>query len=116
MHRFIPIYAKWQGAKVTEVIVNHFPRVHGESKYGLSRIFKVILDIFVVTFLNKYLQNLSTFLEDLAYFFSNMPHFNSIYAISKILLSIVYDTNTNANGNCNDFCFRYYKHLNGIVS
>ena len=54
MHRFIPIYAKWQGAKVTEVIVNHFPRVHGESKYGLSRIFKVILDIFVVTFLNKY--------------------------------------------------------------
>ena len=45
MHRFIPIYAKWQGAKVTEVIVNHFPRVHGRSKYGLSRIFKVILDI-----------------------------------------------------------------------
>ncbi len=54
MHRFIPIYARWQGAKVTEIEINHYPRVYGKSKYGLSRIFKVILDIFVVTFLNKY--------------------------------------------------------------
>ncbi len=54
MHRFIPIYASWQGAKVTEIEINHYPRVYGKSKYGLSRIFKVILDIFVVTFLNKY--------------------------------------------------------------
>ena len=54
MHRFIPIYASWQGAKVAEIEVNHYPRTNGKSKYGLSRIFKVILDIFVVTFLNKY--------------------------------------------------------------
>ncbi len=54
MHRFIPIYARWQGGKVTEIEVNHYPRLNGKSKYGLSRIFKVILDIFVVTFLNKY--------------------------------------------------------------
>tara|TARA_B100001540_G_C15677398_1_gene583159 strand:+ start:11 stop:961 length:951 start_codon:yes stop_codon:yes gene_type:complete len=54
MHRFIPIYARWQGGKVTEIEVNHFPRISGKSKYGMSRIFKVILDIFVVTFLNKY--------------------------------------------------------------
>jgi dolichol-phosphate mannosyltransferase len=55
MHRFIPIYAKWQGAKVTEQIVNHRARRFGSSKYGLSRIPKVILDLLVVQFLFNYL-------------------------------------------------------------
>jgi glycosyltransferase involved in cell wall biosynthesis len=56
MHRFIPIYASWQGARVTEVSVTHFPRVHGKSKYGLERTFKVILDLIVVKFLAQYAQ------------------------------------------------------------
>lgn len=55
MHRFIPIYASWQGAKVTELPVTHRARQFGESKYGLERVFKVILDILVVKFLSKYL-------------------------------------------------------------
>ncbi|MBF0118236.1 MAG: glycosyltransferase family 2 protein [Desulfobacterales bacterium] len=54
MHRFIPIYASWQGAKVTEVPVTHHPRIHGESKYGLERTIKVILDLLVVKFLANY--------------------------------------------------------------
>jgi glycosyltransferase involved in cell wall biosynthesis len=54
MHRFIPIYAKWQGAQVTEIPVSHNPRIHGESKYGLNRIFKVILDLIVVWFMENY--------------------------------------------------------------
>jgi glycosyltransferase involved in cell wall biosynthesis len=54
MHRFIPIYAKWQGAKVTEIPVSHNPRIHGISKYGLNRIFKVILDLIVVWFMENY--------------------------------------------------------------
>lgn len=54
MHRFMPIYASWQGAKVTEVPVNHFPRVHGASKYGLERVMKVILDLLVVKFMANY--------------------------------------------------------------
>lgn len=54
MHRFIPIYATWMGAKVTEVPVNHHPRIHGKSKYGLERIFKVVLDLIVVKFLSMY--------------------------------------------------------------
>jgi glycosyltransferase involved in cell wall biosynthesis len=56
MHRFIPIYATWQGAKVTELPVTHHPRTHGRSKYGLSRTFKVILDLLVVKFLASYSQ------------------------------------------------------------
>ena len=54
MHRFIPIYASWLGAKVTEIPVTHHARVHGKSKYGLERVAKVILDLLVVKFLAKY--------------------------------------------------------------
>ena len=54
MHRFIPIYASWQGGKVAEIPVNDFPRSHGHSKYGLERIVKVILDLMVVKFLASY--------------------------------------------------------------
>ena len=56
MHRFIPIYASWLGAKVTEVPVRHHPRVTGTSSYGLERIFKVLLDLVVVKFLDRYAQ------------------------------------------------------------
>ncbi len=54
MHRFIPIYASWWGAKVTEIPVNHRPRVEGRSKYGFERIVKVFLDLLVVQFLGRY--------------------------------------------------------------
>ena len=54
MHRFVPIYAKWQGARITELPVKHHPRTKGKSKYGLGRIFKVMLDLLVVKFLTQY--------------------------------------------------------------
>jgi dolichol-phosphate mannosyltransferase len=54
MHRFIPIYASWMGARVTEIPVRHYPRQFGYSKYGLERVVKVILDLIVVCFLDKY--------------------------------------------------------------
>jgi glycosyltransferase involved in cell wall biosynthesis len=54
MHRFIPIYAAWQGAKVTELPVRHHPRQFGQSKYGLERIIKVVLDLMVVKFLDRH--------------------------------------------------------------
>jgi glycosyltransferase involved in cell wall biosynthesis len=53
MHRFIPIYASWEGAKVTEIPVMHHARQAGTSKYGLSRIPKVILDLLVIRFFDK---------------------------------------------------------------
>ncbi len=56
MHRFIPIYASWQGARVTEIPVTHHPRRAGKSKYGLNRTVKVILDLIVVKFLADYSQ------------------------------------------------------------
>jgi glycosyltransferase involved in cell wall biosynthesis len=54
MHRFVPIYASWHGAKVTEIPVLHHARKFGSSKYGLERIGKVVLDLIVVSFLDRY--------------------------------------------------------------
>ena len=53
MHRFLPIYASWHGAKIAEVVVNHHPRRAGRSKYGLERVAKVLLDLLVVKFLDS---------------------------------------------------------------
>jgi glycosyltransferase involved in cell wall biosynthesis len=54
MHRFVPALASQFGAKVTELPVNHFPRLHGVSKYGISRTLRVILDLMTVKFLMSY--------------------------------------------------------------
>ncbi len=54
MHRFIPIYAKWAGARITEQVVRHHARTEGKSKYGLSRTLKVLLDLTTVKFLGDY--------------------------------------------------------------
>jgi len=54
MHRFIPVFANWVGARITEVQVNHQPRKYGKTKYGLERTIKVILDLFTVKFLVSY--------------------------------------------------------------
>jgi glycosyltransferase involved in cell wall biosynthesis len=55
MHRFIPALASIDGAIIKEVPVNHRARVAGESKYGLSRTFKVILDLLTVLFLRRFI-------------------------------------------------------------
>ena len=55
MHRFLPIYAKWHGARITEIPVNHHPRKTGSSKYGLERVMKVIFDLLTVKFMDKFM-------------------------------------------------------------
>lgn len=54
MHRFIPIYASWFGARIAEIPVEHHARRFGASKYGLERVFKVVFDLIVVKFLARY--------------------------------------------------------------
>ena len=56
MHRFIPIFAAWQGGKVAELEVNHRPRTAGRTKYGLGRTFRVVLDLVLIRFLQRYAQ------------------------------------------------------------
>ena len=54
MHRFIPSYVQLVGGRIAEIPVNHFPRTRGKSKYGLSRTFRVILDLLTVKFLSSF--------------------------------------------------------------
>lgn len=54
MHRFIPAIASWYGAKITEMVVNHRPRVTGVAKYGIERTVKVFLDLMTIKFLGSY--------------------------------------------------------------
>jgi glycosyltransferase involved in cell wall biosynthesis len=54
MHRFIPVYASWVGARIAEINVNHRPRSFGKSKYSLSRTSRVLLDLITVKLLGSY--------------------------------------------------------------
>jgi len=56
LHRFIAVLAALEGATITQVDVNHHPRVHGKSKYGLSRTVKVVSDLILLLFIKQYLQ------------------------------------------------------------
>jgi glycosyltransferase involved in cell wall biosynthesis len=56
LHRFIPVLAKLQGARITQVDVKHHARVHGKSKYGINRTFKVMSDLVLMVFMRKYMQ------------------------------------------------------------
>lgn len=69
MHRFIPAYAYWQGAKVAEIKVDFHPRQHGQSKYGMIRTFKVILDLVMMRFLDKYMARPIHFFGGLGFIF-----------------------------------------------
>ena len=54
MHRFIPIYASWAGARVAEIPVDHHARTMGKSKYGISRTIKVVFDLITIKFMAEY--------------------------------------------------------------
>ncbi len=56
LHRFIPVLAKLQGAKITQVDVKHHPRKYGKSKYGINRTFRVLSDLILMVFFRKYIQ------------------------------------------------------------
>ena len=81
MHRFIPIYAKWEGARVTEIPVKHHGRSAGKSKYGISRVVKVVLDLIMITFLSRYASRPS-------YLFGTFGLFNLALALLAGLYTI----------------------------
>ena len=54
LHRFIPVLASLQGAKIAEVVVTHHPRLRGKSKYGIGRTYRVLLDLMLMLFFQKF--------------------------------------------------------------
>ncbi len=68
MHRFIPIYCYWEGARIAEIPVRHYKRQYGQSKYGLDRIFKVISDLFYLRFVLVYVTRPMHFFGKLGFY------------------------------------------------
>lgn len=77
MHRFLPALCQWRGARLSERVVHHRPRIAGESKYGLLRSFKVLFDLITVKFMGDYLTKP-------LYFFAQL----SMAALSAAFLSL----------------------------
>ena len=82
MHRFIPIYVTWAGAKLVEMPVKHHPRVRGVSKYGLGRIPKVLLDLTTVKFLRDFYVTPIYFFGYAGFFFTLLGLVTGAWAVS----------------------------------
>lgn len=87
MHRFIPAYVYWQGGKVAEIVVNHRPRIHGETKYNIYRTFRVILDLVVLKFLFNYINRPMHFFGGVGFisFFIGV-----FFALAAVILKIAH--------------------------
>jgi glycosyltransferase involved in cell wall biosynthesis len=81
MHRFIPAYVGWHGGTVTEIVVNHRARVNGVTKYGISRTFKVLLDLVVVKFLSKYMNKPMHFFGGLGFLSLGLGLLSALIAV-----------------------------------
>jgi glycosyltransferase involved in cell wall biosynthesis len=89
MHRFIPIYASWRGGRMTELEVNHRARQFGESKYGIGRTFKVLLDLMTVKFLSGYSTKPAYLFGGLGF---SLMGVGSVAALAVIFEWLVYDS------------------------
>ncbi|MBV7270435.1 glycosyltransferase family 2 protein [Winogradskyella luteola] len=86
MHRFIGLLAYLNGARIGEINVKHHHRIHGKSKYGLGRTFKVVNDILLILFQRNYLQKPLYLLGNLGIFFFALGAIINVYLlIEKIL-------------------------------
>jgi glycosyltransferase involved in cell wall biosynthesis len=88
MHRFIPAYAARIGARVTEIEVSHTPRKYGVSKYGFSRTLRVLLDLLVLRFLDKYMDRPIQFFGTIGFFFTVL---GVIAGVCAIVLRVYFD-------------------------
>ena len=83
MHRFLPAIMGYMGAKISEIEVNHRHRKSGKSKYGLSRIFKVILDLFTVKFMGDYLSKPIYFFGGIGFFLLLLSSLSAAFTLYK---------------------------------
>jgi glycosyltransferase involved in cell wall biosynthesis len=81
LHRFLPALAAWEGGKVTEMVVNHRPRTRGQTKYGLKRTFRVVLDLITVKFLGGYMTKP-------LYFFGKMACYIFLAALLVLMVAV----------------------------
>lgn len=82
LHRFIPICASWVGAKVTEMPVKHHERQFGQSKYGIDRTFKVVLDLILMKFLTDYITKP-------IYIFGSIAFMSMLLSITSFIAAVI---------------------------
>jgi glycosyltransferase involved in cell wall biosynthesis len=82
MHRFLPALCHWRGARLSELVVNHRPRVAGTTKYGLKRTVKVLFDLLTVKFLGDYLTKP-------LYFFGKLGMLTMLISFSSVGMAIL---------------------------
>jgi len=85
LHRFIPALARVEGARIGEVVVNHHERKFGQSKYNLTRTFRVIMDLTTLNLLLKYLTKPLHFFGTLAMIFNALGLGTLLYAAFNAL-------------------------------
>ena len=86
LHRYIPVLAAFQGARMTEIPVRHHPRIYGKSKYGLGRTFKVVSDLVLMIFMQKYFQRPMHFFGPFGFFLLSIGILINLYLlVVKIL-------------------------------
>jgi dolichol-phosphate mannosyltransferase len=81
MHRFIPVYCKWQGGRIGEIPVNYRPRQFGRSNYGLFRTYRVLLDLLLIRFLDRYMTKPIHFFGGLGFLSFIVAFFCGSYAV-----------------------------------
>ena len=113
MHRFIPAICKWRGARVTEEVVHHRPRVAGSSKYGLKRTIKVLLDLITVKFLGDYLAKPIYFFGKFAMIFMAICLMSFLLAIIQRLDFLTFD---GGPVKLNNNIFVLFSMMTGLIS
>lgn len=88
MHRFMPAYTSWYGAKISEIVVNHRSRKYGKAKYGISRIFRVVLDLLVVKFLTDYSTKPMHFFGKVGYWSLFFGFLSGIFALALRFMGV----------------------------
>lgn len=81
VHRLLPVYAAWQGARIAEIPANHRPRVAGVSKYGFSRIVKLLLDLLLAQFTVRWRRRPMYFFGTLAAIVTGLGFLSLVWAL-----------------------------------
>lgn len=82
MHRFLPALSSMTGARIDEVVVRHHPRIHGTSKYGISRTFKVLADMVTIKMITRFSSRPGTWFALIALPFLTLALISALIAIS----------------------------------
>ena len=92
MHRFIPALASWVGGRIEEVVVNHRAREFGQSKYGINRTFRVVLDLITVNFLLRYAKGPIQLFGKLAAWFGAVGILIFVFVAGANISYLLFDT------------------------